>query len=312
MPKKSLRYVVTGMHRSGTTWVGRLLDSLPSQTLLNEPFNARTGLRGVPRWYLDDRSEADTMFLETSLKRLESGTARFKRFIGADHPPARIAAAALRGTGQERVYRKFMASPHVSFFIKDPFVLRQVSTLLARGIPTVVMVRHPAAILQSLRRMNWKMPTMLLEGREDMFGAADLENDEIAAICACWKVAYGPLLDWLTDGTDAPILLAVHEVMFEDIEGFLDDLLDFLNITDPQDRAAGQAFLQKTTTGSTVRPDHLRKHDISRDSSALAHAWRDAYDAQDLATFDAMIGQEYATLCRFAVSPAFRAETLPT
>lgn len=302
-PLKSLRFVVTGMHRSGTTWLGRLLGGLPSVFLMNEPFNARTGLKGVPRWYLDPRLESDLAYLDRSLEAIAAGTARFSRFIGLETPPTRLITAALRGTGQERAYRGFLASEQTDFFVKDPFLLLVAPHLLDRGMPVVVTVRHPAAILQSLRRMHWKIPTDLFRDRVSAADRARLDGDDIAAICACWRAAYRPLLDRLRAGGTETLFIAAHELMFDDVEGFLVDLLEFLELSDPADLAAGRAFAARTTTATTIRPEHGQKHDLARDSRALASGWRKDFDAAELATFDAMIGEDYDDLLRFADRP---------
>lgn len=75
MTTKTLSLVVTGMHRSGTTWIGKVVDKLPEVTMLDEPFNAGTGLRGVRCFYLDPSRPDDVGFLNDALDRLENGTA---------------------------------------------------------------------------------------------------------------------------------------------------------------------------------------------------------------------------------------------
>ena len=39
------------MHRSGTTWLGRALESGGKCSVLHEPLNFHSGIEGVPGWY---------------------------------------------------------------------------------------------------------------------------------------------------------------------------------------------------------------------------------------------------------------------
>ena len=44
--------LVTGMHRSGTTLIGRMVELASSDiSVLHEPFNYELGIQGVPSWY---------------------------------------------------------------------------------------------------------------------------------------------------------------------------------------------------------------------------------------------------------------------
>jgi hypothetical protein len=43
--------IVTGMHRSGTTYVGRILGLCDKVDVFHEPFNRHFGLKGVKKNY---------------------------------------------------------------------------------------------------------------------------------------------------------------------------------------------------------------------------------------------------------------------
>ncbi len=47
----SQKFVVTGLHRSGTRWLGRVIQKTGEVAALHEPFNKAYGMRGVSEWY---------------------------------------------------------------------------------------------------------------------------------------------------------------------------------------------------------------------------------------------------------------------
>lgn len=204
MTTKTLSLVVTGMHRSGTTWIGKVVDKLPEVTMLDEPFNAGTGLRGVRCFYLDPSRPDDVGFLNDALDRLENGTARFRRIMELRRGLARFALVALRGTGLERSYKSFLRSPITKFGVKDPFLVMFTRFFAMRDVPVIVTVRHPAAILQSLKRMGWEIPLANFKGSIPDEEYARLLKDEHRAICKCWQIIYEPVLQHLRAHRERP------------------------------------------------------------------------------------------------------------
>src|SRR6185437_11687325 len=121
--------LVTGAHRSGTTWVGRVLaaSTNPALGYLWEPFNPRhrpgTFPVRFPRYFEYLCAENGRPYVEPM-----SAALAFR-----DRPGG---AAAL---------------------VKDPIALFSSEWLAATfGMRVVVMIRHPAAFAVSIRRRNWR------------------------------------------------------------------------------------------------------------------------------------------------------------
>lgn len=89
------------MHRSGTTWLGAVLDNVPALFSMHEPFNVDHGLRNVPRWYLDHRDCEDRQFFWKSIDETLGGIAKYRRKFELNRP----ISSMLRGNGSERDYR---------------------------------------------------------------------------------------------------------------------------------------------------------------------------------------------------------------
>src|SRR5947209_3701161 len=77
--------LVTGSHRSGTTWVGKMLAATPSVGYIHEPFNLthRPGIctAKFPYWFTYINEENESLYLEPLKNTLE-----FRFDIGAELP----------------------------------------------------------------------------------------------------------------------------------------------------------------------------------------------------------------------------------
>src|SRR5262245_50878268 len=61
--------LITGSHRSGTTWVGRMIASHPRVVYLSEPFNREQALLPVRHWF-HLVTEQDSADFRAHLRRL--------------------------------------------------------------------------------------------------------------------------------------------------------------------------------------------------------------------------------------------------
>lgn len=146
--------LVTGSHRSGTTWVGKLLARAPGVAYVHEPFNpgrAPGWIGGrLPHWYLYVGPENERGYIPTFER-----VVRLRYPIGLDLPrlrsPRQVAQAALEWP-RSLAARARGDRP----LIKDPIALFSSEWLARRfGARVVVMVRHPAAFAGSLKRLGW-------------------------------------------------------------------------------------------------------------------------------------------------------------
>lgn len=146
--------LVTGSHRSGTTWVGKMLAATPSVGYIHEPFNVthRPGICSArfPYWFMYITEENASPYL-VPLKR----TLQFRFDIGAELPAIR----SLRHVGRMiKNYKNFALYRfrHAIPLIKDPIALFSSEWLAhAFDMHVIVLIRHPAAFVSSIKRLNW-------------------------------------------------------------------------------------------------------------------------------------------------------------
>jgi Sulfotransferase family len=171
--------LVTGMPRSGTTWLARELararrSGLPGR----EPMNPREGqfaLGGtVSGW-----------------TQLDTATPRQARLLRRCY------------AGRElRTYSRYGAEqwaapwPWTHTIVKDPFALLSVPEIVRiTGAVPVVVYRHAGAALASYRRMGWTADgeeMRRLQGRTDPPPA-----DDLTAMTEFWTFLHERVLEWL-------------------------------------------------------------------------------------------------------------------
>ena len=154
-PERRRPILVTGAHRSGTTWVGRMIALSPRVGYIHEPFNIThrpgTCAIGIDNWYTYVTKENETCFLEP-LRR----TLRFSYDLGAELRALRGPRDGLRALrdGSRFCWHKLLGSRPL---IKDPIAVFSAEWLAERfDMDVVVLIRHPAGMASSLKR--WQMP----------------------------------------------------------------------------------------------------------------------------------------------------------
>lgn len=146
--------LVTGAHRTGTTWVGRMLASNPRTAYISEPLNVlhRPGVMRarVPLWYTYVTSANEAEFIgplhETLAYRYH--LAREIASLRSMHDAGRM----LRDAGIFTRGWLLRQRP----LLKDPFAVFSLAWFADRlDCEIVVTVRHPAGFASSLKRLNW-------------------------------------------------------------------------------------------------------------------------------------------------------------
>jgi hypothetical protein len=144
--------LVTGSHRSGTTWVGKMIALSPQTYYLGEVFHPeddtfRLGENLLAHWYQYITRETGEMFVDPihnilSLNFVWPARKGFRRIV-----PSRLVLL--------RRLRSLFGLPRP--IIKDPLAA-MASEWLAETfqMKVICLIRHPAAFVASLIRMNWR------------------------------------------------------------------------------------------------------------------------------------------------------------
>ncbi len=196
--------LVSGSHRSGTTWVGKMISTSPSIAYINEPFNpftykkfrGRCGAKFVNQYtYITDENESEFYpYLKDTLE--------FRyNFLGQLKSSQNCADVrrAVKEQFQFWGYQYRSQTP----LMKDPLALCSLPWLADKfNLDIVVLIRHPAAFVASVKRVGWKynfsellaQPPLirdhLSEFEEEIREHATTQKDIIDNASLIWKLMY--------------------------------------------------------------------------------------------------------------------------
>lgn len=282
--------LVTGSHRSGTTWVGRMLALAPGVAYLHEPFSPRRWpgwlRRPPPHWFLyvcPDNEAAYAPLVEDvlALRYPLAGVLRVRT--------ARQAVQVAEEVPFALWYRLHGARP----LVKDPIALMMAEWLAQRfEVAPVVMIRHPAAFAGSLKRLDWppfdfrnwaSQPLFLrdlagpyeAEIREAAAGGPDLIDQAVLM----WNVIHHVIRGYRDRHPDWSFVR--HEDLAEEpVKGFR-DLFERLDLR--WDHTAERVIVRTSTVRSRSEVPPSLHRTIRRDSRAARWTWARRLTAEELA-----------------------------
>lgn len=200
--------LVSGSHRSGTTWTGKILATDNSVDYIDEPFNLNHNkIIDTPLvyWYeyvsendSPERIKAFESYLDRNLKF------RLKNYINDLQKAKSIKQAAKFSY----IYYKKISKPRK--LIKDPIALMSAEWLVKRyNLDVLLLVRHPAAFVASLKVKDWKFdyfnfanqPLLVSEKLQKYKSQIDffVENpnqDIVKQGILLWNIIYDVVLDY--------------------------------------------------------------------------------------------------------------------
>ncbi|HSG26381.1 MAG TPA: glycosyltransferase [Anaerolineales bacterium] len=193
--------LVTGAHRTSTTWVGKMLTANQQYVYVSEPLNIhhRRGVMRTPvkHWYSyvtdDNQDQVLSSFYETMALRYHTWLEL------TDLRSLKDAGRMMRDWSAFTFGRN--AGKQV--MLKDPFAVFSAVWFSRRlGCEVVIAVRHPAAFVSSLKRLNWPfqfedllaqpllMRDWLEPYREEMIRAQEEPVDIIHQASLLWRIIY--------------------------------------------------------------------------------------------------------------------------
>lgn len=280
--------LVTGSHRSGSTWLGRMLAAADELHYVQEPFNIVAHQRWLspraPRqfFYVDDEIAGewdepvgrvfDLRYPLLAHLRTRPSTKMAKRAVGI----ARDAARARRDGAVA--------------LVKDPIAVFSTEWLARRfdALP-VILVRDPVAFVGSLKQRNWDFDfrhwtdqPRLMAGPLDEFGddvramVDSSDTDLIGQGIVMWNAIYGFVDSLRTAHPD--YLVVRYETIASRPQLEVESLYGTLGLRyGPAQRAAVDEMTSADATGGDVAPI-----EVKRDSRASLGTWRDRLDDDEV------------------------------
>jgi sulfotransferase family protein len=215
--------LVTGTHRSGTTWVGKMLAVDAMTAYISEPLNVlhRPGVfrAKVKYWYqyICEENEKDYIPAFEELMEFDYHLWDEIRSLHSRRDVLRMGRDFLI------FYNGLMRGQRL--LLKDPFAVFSAPWFAKRlNSKVVITVRHPAAFASSLKRLNWPfdfqdllaqpllMHDQLEPYREEM--QAVKADDVVGQAALLWKLIYRSV--HATRESNPDFLIVRHEDLSRD------------------------------------------------------------------------------------------------
>lgn len=298
--------VVCGLHRSGTTFVGKILGHGGVQ-VVHEPLNERFGMVEVPIAYPYAESKGDvyTGLLDDALNFARPWN-RDVTYIQASSGMHRRLYARTGGRsgfrwGWLRLRHKLGLLPrHIC--LKDPFMSLATPWLVRHhGLRTLCIVRHPAAIHYSTEKQNWRFDIENLLRQPELINRYGFDIPKVhwelamqhaaASIALLWK--FMVRINSRLAKEDGRLKIITHESLcLEPVETACNICSHFqVPITSKLEH-----FVIESSEGNQAEATNGKIHDFLRDSRNLVNVWHDRIDKNDEAMIRNIAGDEVELL----------------
>src|SRR5512143_2489658 len=271
--------LVTGAHRTGTTWVGRMLAANPRTAYISEPLNVlhRPGvLRArVLLWYTYVTTEH-----EGAVRDALRETLQYRYHLPAEIAALRSGHDFLRMCRDAGIFLRGRLL-HQRPLLKDPFAIFSLPWFAQRlNSEIVVTVRHPAGFASSLKRLNWPFdfrdlldqPLLMRDHLEPYRSQMESmrEEDVIGQASLLWTMIYGSVQQACRSLPQVRVVR--HEdLSVEPVEAFrrLYEQLG-MEFTPRVERAV----LESSSSENPAELSQKRVHSVRLDSRANLHNWK--------------------------------------
>lgn len=273
--------LVTGAHRTGTSWVGKMLAASREVAYVSEPLNRwhRPGVMLAPvhHWYTYICEENEKEFLPALQE-----TRRFRYHTIAELRSVASLKDLLRMGRDWSIFFKGRLYDQ-TLLLKDPFAVFSAAWFADRLDSRVVFtVRHPAGFVSSLKKLGWEFDFSDLLGqpllmrdwlepyRAEMEVALKSPQDIISGGSLLWRMVYS-VVGQLCERNPRFLVMRHEDVSLDPAGCFKKLYFDLgLRFTPEVLRAIRGSSAESNPRELTSR----KVHSVSLDSRANLENWK--------------------------------------
>ena len=285
--------LVTGTHRSGTSWVGKMIAADAMTAYISEPLNVlhRPGVfhAKVNYWYQYICDDNESEFLPAFQELLE-----FDYHIWDEIRSLRSRRDVLRMARDFYVfYTGLMRGQRP--LLKDPFAVFSTSWFAKRlNCKVVITVRHPAGFASSLKRLNWpfdfqdlwNQPLLMRDHlepyREEMQSIRP--DDVIGQAALLWKLIYRSVHEACERNPD--FIIVRHEDLSRDPGAGYRALYSSLGLEFTPH--VEKIILNSSSSENPAELSRKKVHDVKLDSRANLDNWKKRLTTEEIERVRAM------------------------
>ncbi|HLE52211.1 MAG TPA: sulfotransferase [Anaerolineales bacterium] len=273
--------LVTGVHRSGTTWVGKMLAANHQVAFISEPLNLwhRPGVMRVPvgNWYPYICEDNEVEFLPALQETLN-----FRYHPWDEIKSLRSVKDGLRMRRDWSIFLKGKVF-HQRPLLKDPFAIFSAAWFVEKlGCAVVIVVRHPAGFTSSLIRLGWvfdfghllAQPLLMRDWlepyRAEMEAVYKVPDDIVMQGSLLWRIIY-QVVGGLKERYPQFIVIRHEDLSVDPLAGYRELYASLgLNFS-PQ---VQQAILNSSKPENPGEVSRRAVHSVHLDSRANLANWK--------------------------------------
>ncbi len=284
--------IVSGAHRSGTTWTGRVISQHPGIIYCHEPFNIEKWKKSPLKYWFEC---IDENYSNETQKDIISHIEKI--------PDKSILTNLIKTKDPWRAYKKFKTNRRAKIrLIKDPIALFSIPWLVKKleAFP-IILIRHPAAFVASIKHKQWEfdfnhflnqsnlMNVYLYHYREEVTAFSESRKDIIAQGILLWNIFHNYIhhirntyKDWYFITHEKLSINPIEE--FERIFyclnlDFSEDVKKYIIKTSQNVNSTGQNLTSIENIKNWKK--RLQKDDIKRVKEGTAEIWNIFYNEND-------------------------------
>lgn len=293
--------IVCGLHRSATTYVGKIISKSKDVYVLHEPCNPDFGIQGIPVWYpylREDNGQRD-IEIKKIFDKIVQVSGEWNRHI------AKKDLKILQLVGSRHFHRwnylKFRRMIHKLPKIicwKDPFVTFSLDFLNKRyNGKAICMIRHPGAWLYSNIKLGWFFDINNLVSQRPLIDTfsedipKDLwvtaESNSVVSFALLWKLMARVIYEQNLSQNE--LLVVRHEDLIDEPVKISKKICKHLEVTFTRRM---EKYIDQTTHGARVENPEGKVHSFTRDSRALKNVWRTKLKKKEYYLLKNIIGDD--------------------
>lgn len=325
--------LITGIHRSSSTFVGKMLTLNKNIAYIQEPFNRYYGLECIDARfkYLANREQDkqleqildnliqlnDATYNITSVteeeKVIVTRTELFSEMVknsNLKNIHKYVGKLLFRSNSQLR-FNLLKYTPGIDrILLKDPEAAFASQYLSQRyNMDVVVLVRHPLSFAGSLKRLGWRfdfdnflrqkklMNNHLADFKKELTYLKKKDTTVIEEACMVWNCVYTVLADFINQNPS--FIVYTHEQIAQHPLQSFRKLYNRLGLNFTP--TVKQRIRELTSRDNPIEADNNQVHQFNRNSAGLIHKWRKILTSDEIS----YIKRKTENVCNTFYSPNF-------
>ena len=283
--------LITGSHRSGTTWLGKMIACSPQVFYIHEPFNVSDppgdGICGAKfgYWYTQVNSSNEHLYYRPIKKTINLSY----DFLGQ-----------VRSYDQKNSYRKILSEYrnfiiakllHRRALLKDPLALFSADWLSEKfRTQNIILIRHPAAFTSSLKRKNWSFdfsnfakqdplfehPSFLF--KNEVLEYAKSPKNIVDQSILLWKIIHSKILAYQKE-YPGWMFVRHEDISIQPVEEYR-KIFDYLGLE--FSLSIQKRITEYSSANNPREADQGITHTLKRDSKANVKSWKSRLSDEEI------------------------------